>query len=179
MPERKQYRVKPLEECEPIYKMYLEAGEFDFTKEFKRANPELCETAHIPNQEFYNPYNSRYWTNFYTKYEGMMAFGLPQTYFLQAGIFYLCSLYTAREQGLITKTQFLFNCFQSHWFDWITCLKRFGVFGIGGGLLIGSIMFGDPNLVLAKVYERYNRLTYTDPTSGFWQGNVYDDFTAK
>ena len=48
---------------------------------------------------------------------------------------------------------------QHHYFDWMTFLRRAGIYGIGGGLVLGTVLFGNPHLALRRVYNRYQNLT--------------------
>ena len=42
-----------------------------------------------------------------------------------------------------------------HYFDWISFGKRSLIFGWAGGLVAGTILFGNANLALKRVYGKY------------------------
>ena len=176
MSDKKELRVQPLSETHPMTEIFKPGYKIDVGANFKKNNPEMCNTFR-KNKRTGRQENYQYWATYYAKNERSMAYGFPMTFALQGGIFYLCAVYTAREQGLITKSEFVFNFAKSHWFDWTKCLKRFGVFGVAGGLVLGSIFFGDPSLAIARWRNRYQRLTYSDPTYGFMDGLYMGDTT--
>ena len=141
-----------------VYTNSRAGHQIDLAAMFKEHNPSLTKNFGY-NSWSYEPENNRYWMKYYRANEARMAHGYPYTGFLQAGIFLGCALYTAKKQGLPNPHLF----FKSHWFDWITCFKRFGVFGVGGGLLVGIILFGDMRISMKRIYNRYKSLTYEDP----------------
>ena len=43
-----------------------------------------------------------------------------------------------------------------HYFDWLTFLRRGGIYAWGGGLLAGTILFGSPDVSLKRCFGWYN-----------------------
>ena len=140
----------------PFYRWNKPGYKFDVAKAFKEANPGVCNDYHHSRFTM-TPEKDKFWSWYFNAFESRFAHGYPYTFALQGGIIYLCAIYTAREQGLISKTgnQFFFNIFRSHWFDWITFLKRAGIFGIAGGLVLGTVFFGDPTISLKRIHNTY------------------------
>ena len=142
----------------PGYETSRASFNIDVSKTFREHNKEMCENYGKDTQTS-NFEKDAHFTDYYLRNEAALAHGYPLTLYLQGGIFYLTAYYTARGQGLPNPHLF----YKSHWFDWITCFKRFAVFGIAGGMILGTVMFGDTGISLKRIYNRYNRLTYTDP----------------
>ena len=42
-----------------------------------------------------------------------------------------------------------------HYFDWLTFLRRGGIYAWGGGLVAGTILFGSPDVSLKRAINRY------------------------
>jgi hypothetical protein len=140
----------PLEQDSDFHRLNKPNYNFDIAKAFKLANPNVCDN-YEKSRYVITPEHSEYWSWYYNTFESKFAHGYPYTFLLQGGIIYACALYTAREQG-ITK-----NFIKSHWFDWITFFKRAGVFGVAGGLVLGTIFFGDPQISLRRISNWYQR----------------------
>ena len=72
----------------------------------------------------------------YWKYhEGRVAHGYPYTAWMQLGLLYAAGVYTAREQGLVRRSVFVTRFWRFHYFDWITYIRRAGLYaGAGAGL---------------------------------------------
>ena len=87
--------------------------------------------------------------------EGPLSHGYPYTSWLQLSIVYACGVYTAQQQGILKKSQFFGKFWRHHYFDWIQFGKRSLVFGWAGGLIAGTILFGNANLALKRVYGKY------------------------
>jgi len=96
--------------------------------------------------------NADYWN----KNEARIAHGYPGTYFVQAALIYGVGLYTAKEQGIVKKGVLFSRFWRAHYFDWITFGRRAGVYGVVGGLLAGTILFGSPDLSIARVNSKFN-----------------------
>jgi hypothetical protein len=71
-------------------------------------------------------------------------------------LIYGCGLYTAKEQGIVKKGVYFQNFFKAHYFDWILFAQRSFKYGIVGGLLIGTIVFGNVSLAFLRIGHRYN-----------------------
>ena len=46
-----------------------------------------------------------------------------------------------------------------HYFDWITFARRSAVYGVAGGLVLGTAMFGNPYIALRRVYSKWTSYT--------------------
>ena len=84
------------------------------------------------------------------------AHGYPYTAWLQTGLVYAVGVYTAREQGCIPSSQFMCRFWRFHYFDWLTFLRRAGIYGWAGGLVAGTILFGSPDLSMKRAIGWYN-----------------------
>ena len=125
----------------------------DLSQEVAEGNPWLKNYGHdryTYHTELYEV-NNNYWY----KNEAKLSHGYPLTLYLQAGIIYGCGLYTAKEQGIVKKGVVLSRFWRAHYFDWISFLRRSSVYGIAGGVLLGTIAFGNPELAMARVYSKY------------------------
>lgn len=89
------------------------------------------------------------------KNEASRAHGYPQTAWLQLAIVYACGLYTAKEQGIVKKRVFFQKFWTAHYFDWLLFGRRSLVYGIAGGLFLGTALFGDNQLALRRFVSRY------------------------
>lgn len=138
---------------------------FDLKEESRIANPELVGSYGRNNFT----YTSELYllSNEYWRYnEAGLAHGYPMTTYLQLGIIYAAGVYTAREQGILKRTQFFGSFWRHHYFDWITFVRRAGVYGIAGGLVAGTVLFGNPDLSLRRCvskYELYFKRRNLDP----------------
>lgn len=72
------------------------------------------------------------------------------------GIIYGCGFYTAREQGILKRNQFFGKFWRHHYFDWITFVRRSGVYGIAGGLVAGTVLFGNPDIAVRRIFSTYH-----------------------
>ncbi len=77
------------------------------------------------------------------------------TYFLQAGLVYGIGYYTAMEQGIIRKSAFKPMFWRHHYFDWMLFAKRGTIFGVIGGAVVGTVIFGNQNLAQKVMKRRY------------------------
>jgi len=81
---------------------------------------------------------------YWAQNEGKLSHGYPATFWLQFGLLYATGVYTAREQGLIRRNVFLTKFWRFHYFDWISYMRRCVVYGWAGGLVAGTVLFGNP-----------------------------------
>ena len=84
-----------------------------------------------------------------------MAHGYPYTAYLQLGLLYGCGVYTAQEQGLIKRGVVFTKFWRFHYFDWISFLRRGGIYAWAGGLVAGTVMFGSPDLSIRRCINKY------------------------
>ena len=42
-----------------------------------------------------------------------------------------------------------------HYFDWISFFRRAGIYGWAGGLLAGTVLFGNPNIAIRRCHSKY------------------------
>ena len=101
---------------------------------------ELTDAAHI----------------FWFKNEAKFAHGYPYTGWLQTALVYVVGVYTAREQGCIPSSQYFCRFWRFHYFDWMTFLRRSGVYAWAGGLVLGTILFGSPDVSIKRCIGKYN-----------------------
>ena len=127
---------------------------FDIKEESRTANPELVGTYGF-NSFSYEPelygLSNEYWRH----NEAGLAHGYPCTSWLQLGIIYGCGVFTAREQGILKRSQFFGKFWRHHYFDWLLFARRAGVYGIAGGLVAGTVLFGNPNLSYRRAISWY------------------------
>ena len=43
-----------------------------------------------------------------------------------------------------------------HYFDWLSFLRRGGVYAWGGGLVAGTVLFGSPDLSIKRIIGKYH-----------------------
>ena len=84
-----------------------------------------------------------------------MAHGYPATSWLQLGLLYGTGLYTAKQQGLVGKGAIFVKFWKFHYFDWITYLRRAGVYGLAGGMVAGTVLFGSPEVSMLRLKSWY------------------------
>ena len=84
-----------------------------------------------------------------------MSHGYPLTFWLQAGICYAAGVYTAQEQGIMKRGAFVGRFWRHHYFDWISFARRSGVYGVAGGLLAGTMLFGNPDIAVRRIWSKY------------------------
>jgi hypothetical protein len=109
------------------------------------------------------PYNS---AAFLAKNEGSISHGYPATAWLQLGLIYACGLYTAKEQGIVKKRVFFQAFWRAHYFDWLLFARRGFVYGLIGGLVTGTVLFGDQRIALRRIFSKYQYffcMEKTDP----------------
>ncbi len=127
---------------------------YDVTEASRLMNPWLRNYGR--DRFTYNPETPFTSASYYARNEAAQSHGYPFTAWLQLGIVYACGLYTAKEQGIVKKRVFLQNFFKAHYFDWLLFARRGFTYGIVGGLVAGTIMFGDQRLALRRVISKYN-----------------------
>lgn len=88
--------------------------------------------------------------------EGKISHGYPATFWLQFGLVYAAGVYTARSQGLIRKNVFLTKFWRFHYFDWIGYMRRVVIYAWAGGLVGGTVLFGNPHLAFRRAVNRYH-----------------------
>ena len=88
-----------------------------------------------------------------------MSHGYPATMWMQMGIVFGCGLYTAKEQGIMGRGVYFTKFWQHHYFDWMTFARRAGVYGVAGGLVLGTVMFGNSTIALRRVYTYWQSWT--------------------
>ena len=100
--------------------------------------------------------------NYWKENEARFAHGYPATAWIQMGFIYAAGVYTAREQGCVPRNTMFTKFWQFHYFDWLTFLRRSGVYGIGGGLVAGTVLFGSPDVSIKRVINRYQYFFHED-----------------
>ena len=70
---------------------------------------------------------------------------------------YGCGVYTAREQGVFSRVQFYGRFWRHHYFDWMTFARRGVVYAWAGGLVAGTVLFGNPEVSMKRVVSKYHR----------------------
>ena len=103
----------------------------------------------------YKPETSYSNADYWDKNEARLAHGYPYTAWLQLGIYYGAGLYTAKQQGLVAKGVIFSKFWNFHYFDWMTFIRRAGIYGVGGGLVLGTVLFGSPDLSINRVISTY------------------------
>ena len=142
--------------------------EYDPAKEFSKLNPAFNKRG--IDKFTYQPENHFYWAAHWRQNESRLAHGYPFTGFLQAALVFATGAYTAKQQGYpITHAWW-----KAHHFDWIKFMKRGSVFGIGGGLVLGTIFFGNPSLSISKLKNLYTVwFVYHDPTDPAYDAHYF------
>lgn len=128
--------------------------QYDVTEASRLMNPWLKNYG--KDRLTYTPETPFTSANFYARTEAAHAHGYPGTAWLQLGLVYACGLYTAKEQGIVKKRVFFQKYWQAHYFDWLLFARRGFTYGIVGGILIGTAVFGDQRLALRRVISKYN-----------------------
>ena len=140
----------------------LETHDYDVTKTSLQINPFLKNTGR--DRMTYDPQRRAERFRYTMEREAFDSHGQPATTLLQALLIYGCGLYTAREQGIAKRNQWRCKFWQAHYFDYITFLRRAGVFGVGGGLVLGTLMFGLPTVAIRRIHSYYlSCTTFADP----------------
>ena len=96
--------------------------------------------------------NAVYWA----QNEARLAHGYPGTAWLQVALLYGVGLYTAKEQGLVRSGVVFSKFWKFHYFDWITFIRRGGIYAFAGGLVAGTVLFGSPDLSIRRAINKYN-----------------------
>ena len=94
--------------------------------------------------------------DYWHKNEAKIAHGYPATSWLQIGLLYGTGLYTAKQQGLVAKGVIFTRFWGYHYFDWITYIKRAGLYAGAGGLVLGTVLFGSPELSVRRAVSFYH-----------------------
>ncbi len=92
---------------------------------------------------------------------------------MQLALVYSIGLYTAKEQGIVKKGVYLQRFWKAHYFDWLLFFKRAGIFGVGGGLVVGTLFFGDTPLTLNRMRSRYHYLFSMQKTDPYNKDTSY------
>jgi hypothetical protein len=136
--------------------------EYDVTEASRLMNPWLKNYGR--DRLTYNPETTFTSTAYLLRNEGSQSHGYPQTAWLQLAIVYGCGLYTAKEQGIVRKRVFFQKFWTAHYFDWLLFARRGFTYGIVGGLLAGTLLFGDQRLALRRAVSRYQYLFCMEKT---------------
>ena len=128
---------------------------YNLSENFRQQNQALIGNFGR-DRSTYRPENHYPNAEFWAKHEARMAHGYPYTAWLQLALLYGAGIYTAQEQGCIKKSVFVSRFWRYHYFDWLTFLRRGAIYGWAGGLVAGTVMFGNPNLSLKRAMSRYH-----------------------
>ena len=93
---------------------------------------------------------------FHAENEARFAHGYPFTAWFQLGLLYFTGVYTAREQGLITRTTLFTKFWRFHYFDWIGFAQRGVKYAWLGGLVAGTFLFGNPQIAYQRCVSKIN-----------------------
>ena len=55
---------------------------------------------------------------------------------------------------------------KAHYFDWLLFMRRGSIYGVAGGLVLGTVLFGSPGTSVLRIVSSYHRnftMTKTDP----------------
>ena len=128
--------------------------EFDFDKTVYEANKDLFDSFGREPLSFQveNEYGAERWADWN---EAPLSHGYPTTQYFQLAIIYACGLYTAREQGIVKRGVYFQRFWRHHYFDWITFAKRSFWFGVVGGIIGGTYLFGNTELAWARVQSKF------------------------
>ena len=92
---------------------------------------------------------------------------------MQAGLIYGCGIYTAQQQGIIRKNVYFSAFWNYHYFDHISFLKRSAVVGLGGGLVLGTLIFGKPDWAVQRAVNRAKYFTLHEYQDNFGTNQSY------
>jgi hypothetical protein len=95
--------------------------------------------------------NALYWH----ETEAKTSHGYPRTAWLQLGLVYACGIYTAQEQGIIKRNVLFSRFWRAHYFDWITFAQRSVKIAWVGGVLAGTVLFGNPHVAFKRCISKY------------------------
>jgi hypothetical protein len=128
--------------------------EFDVTQASRLMNPWLKNYG--KDRLTFSPETPYSSAVYHAQHEAAKAHGYPGTAWLQLGLVYAVGLYTAKEQGIVKKKVFFQKYWQAHYFDWLLFARRAGIYGIGGGIILGTYIFGDVRLSVRRAHSKYN-----------------------
>ena len=145
---------------------------YDMNKKTLELNPWLNNYGydHKTVRQFSHKQNHEIYKN-----EPKQAHGYPHTYYLQAFLFYACGLYTAKEQGIVKKGVYFKNFLAYHYFDYILFLRRSLLVAGLGGIVAGTLLFGDSDLAIKRIVMKYAH--YKTPVQSF--GTPQTTFLGK
>ena len=126
----------------------------DLTQTFKEQNQELLQGFGRDSFSYRGELTDTAHC-FWNENEAKFAHGYPVTAWMQVGMIYAAGLYTAKEQGCVARGVLFSRFWRYHYFDWITFMRRAGVYGVGGGLVAGTILFGSPEISIKRVVSYY------------------------
>ena len=127
---------------------------FDVTDASRQLNPWLKNYGR--DRYTFSPETPYTSAAHYQTTEAAHSHGYPFTAWLQLGIVYGAGLYTAKEQGIVKKRVFFQAFWRAHYFDWLLFARRGFVYGIVGGLFLGTTLFGDQRLALRRFVSKYH-----------------------
>ena len=134
---------------------------FDLTKEFRDNNQALLKNygrdRYTYQPELYDKAHNYWYQN-----EQRIIHGYPVTAWMQLGFIYATGVYTAQEQGCVPRGTMFARFWRYHYFDWLTFLRRGSIYGIGGGLAVGTLLFGSPDMSLKRVISKYQYWFHED-----------------
>ena len=104
----------------------------------------------------YRPETYQLANEFWRHNEAKMSHGYPATSWFQLAIVYACGLYTAKDQGIVKKGVYFQKYWKHHYFDWTMFGVRSFKYGLVGGLIGGTILFGNPDLAIRRSISKYN-----------------------
>ena len=93
---------------------------------------------------------------FHAENEARYAHGYPFTAWFQLGLLYFMGIYTAREQGLISRTTLFTKFWRFHYFDSIGFAQRGVKYAWLGGLVAGTFLFGNPQIAYQRCVSKIN-----------------------
>lgn len=136
--------------------------EYDVTKASRKMNPFLKnygkdKFTYTPEVHFTSAVH-------HARTEGSISHGYPFTAWMQVALVYACGLYTAKEQGIVKKRVFFQRYWRAHYFDWILFGQRSFKYAIVGGVIAGTLLFGDHKLAMRRIYSKYQYLFCMEKT---------------
>ena len=127
---------------------------WDFQEETRKANAFLGEFGR--DKLSYKVETGILANEFWRYNEARLSHGYPATFYLQAAICYGCGLYTAKQQGIMRKGVYFQRFWKHHYFDWIMFGQRSLKYGVIGGLLAGTVVFGSSEIALRRIRSKYD-----------------------
>ena len=128
---------------------------WDLSAEWAKRNPQL--TKHFgQDRHSYESESLGLSNEYWTRMEPAVAHGYPATAWLQLGLLYGVGLYTAQEQGIVTRSTFFARYWRAHYFDWLTFARRGAIYAWAGGLAAGIVLFGSPDLTVKRAISKYH-----------------------